>query len=126
MQPGATSQTGAQSGTSGTNVTGTATGAEEGGAIGQISQAGQTGQTEITQTGQTGSQASINASVTTTGGQVGVPGAPIGAGHPGIYHGAFVYNREVPYFIPPASYNSHVISRHKEFLDPRGLSRVRK
>ena len=126
MQPGATPQTGTQTGTSGSNVTGTATGAEGGGVTGQISQAGQTGQIGITETGQRGSQASINATVTATGGQVGVPGAPIGAGHPGIYHGAFVYNRDVPYFIPPASFNSHVIARHKEFLDPRGLSRVRK
>lgn len=116
MQPGVTSQTGEQAVTSGSNVTGstvTSTGATEGG---QTVQTGQTGQI---------AQASINATVT-AGVQGGVPGAPAEAAHPGIYHGAFVYNRAIPYFIPPAQYNSHIIARHKEFLDSRGLSRVRK
>lgn len=125
MQQGATSQTGGEAATSGSNATGTTTSAVEGGQTGQTSQTGETGQTEVTQTGQTGSEASYNASVT-TGGQVGVPGASIGAGHPGIYHGAFVYNRAIPYYVPPANINSHIVARHKEFLDARGLARVRK
>ena len=109
MQPGALSQSGGQAVTSGKNETGTtvtSTSGVEGG-----------------QTGQIGGQASFNI---TTQVQGGVPGAPSEAAHPGIYHGAFVYNREVPYYIPPAQYNAHIVARHKAFLDPRGLSRVRK
>ncbi|KAL9988893.1 hypothetical protein ACROYT_G003385 [Oculina patagonica] len=119
MQPGATSQ----NATSGSNETGTTTGAVEEGQAGQTGATGQTGVTQTGQTGQTGSEASYNVSVT-TGGNVGVPGAPVGAAHPGIYHGAFVYNREVPYYVPPANINSHIVARHKEFLDTRGLARV--
>ena len=114
MQPGVPSQIGGQVVTSGTNETGTnvtSTSGMEG------IQTGQTGQT-----GQIGG-ASINI---TTQVQGGVPEAPSEAAHPGIYHGAFVYNRAVPYYIPPAQYNSHIVARHKEFLDSRGLSRVRK
>ena len=111
MQPGVTpSQTGGQVVTSATNATGTnvtSTSGVEGG-----------------QTGQLGGQAAIN--IATTKVQGGVHGAPGEAAHPGIYHGAFVYNREVPYYIPPAQYNAHIVARHKEFLDSRGLSRVRK
>lgn len=109
MQPGVASQTGGQVVTSETNATGTtvpSTSGVEGG-----------------QTGQTGGQSSINI---TTEVQGGVPGASSEAAHPGIYHGAFVYNRAVPYYIPPAQYNSQIVARHKEFLDSRGLSRVRK
>lgn len=99
----------------------------EGAQAGQTSLTGQTGQTSQVgqtsgQTEQTGVQVSYNLSVT-----AGSHGVPSGiAAHPGIYHGAFVYNRAIPYYVPPVNYNSHVISRHKEFLDARGLSRVRK
>ena len=112
MQPGGPSQTGGQIVTSGTNETGstvTSTSGVEG---------GQTGQTS-----QIGGQASINITSKVQG---GVQGAPSETAHPGIYHGAFVYNRAVPYYIPPAQYNAHIVARHKEFLDSRGLSRVRK
>lgn len=112
MQPGVASQTGGQVVTSETNATGATVPSTSG------VEGGQTGQT-----GQTGGQSSINI---TTEVQGGVPGASSEAAHPGIYHGAFVYNRAVPYYIPPAQYNSHIVARHKEFLDPRGLSRVRK
>lgn len=131
MHPGETSQTGEQTGASGATAAGTVTSAAGGGQTvqtGQTGQTGQIGQTGYSQTSQTGSaEASSNVSVT-TGVQVGVtvPGSPVGVGHPGIYHGSFVYNRAVPYYVPPVNYNSHIIARHKEFLDARGLSRVRK
>lgn len=118
MQPGVTSQTGGQVVTSGTNATGTnltSTSGVEGG------QTGQTGQ--IGQTGLIGGQASINISTQVQGGVFGAPGE---AAHPGIYNGAFVYNRAVPYYIPPTQYNAHIVARHREFLDSRGLSRIRK
>ena len=118
MQPGLTSQTGGQVVTSGKNATGPTVTNTSGVEGGQTVQTGQTGQT-----GQIGGEASINI---TTQVQGGVHGAPGQAAHPGIYHGAFVYNRAVPYYIPPAQYNGHIIARHREFLDPRGLSRVRK
>lgn len=112
MQPGAPSQSGGQVVTSGQNETGTTVTSTSG------VEGGQTGQT-----GQIEGQASINI---TTQVQGGVPGAPSEAAHPGIYHGEFVYNRAVPYYIPPAQYNVHIVARHKAFLDSRGLSRVRK
>lgn len=114
MQPGVPPQSGGQAVTSGKNETSTnvtSTSGVEGGQTGQTGQTGQIG------------GASINI---TTQVQGGVQGAPNEAAHPGIYHGAFVYNRKDPYYIPPAQYNSQIVSRHKEFLDSRGLSRVRK
>lgn len=114
VQPGLPSQSGGQVVTSEKNETGTnvtSTSGVEGGQIEGGVEGGQIG------------EASINI---TTQVQGGAPGAPNEAAHPGIYHGAFVYNRAVPYYIPPAQYNSHIVARHKEFLDSRGLSRVRK
>lgn len=114
------------------NATGTTTSGAEGlptGQLGQTSQTGQishalTGQTGHAVTGQTGMQTTINASV---GWQVRRPGAQAGAAsHPGIFHGAFVYNRAIPYYIPPKAYNPHIAARHQEFLDPRGFARVSK
>lgn len=64
---------------------------------------------------------------TTIGIQMGAPGAPAEvSGHPGIYHGAFVYNRAIPYYIPPKTYNPHIIARNPAFLDARGFTRVSK
>ena len=115
MQPGVTPQTEGQVVIPGINATGATVTTTSG------VQGSQTGQT--VQTGQTGGEASLNI---TTQVQGGVQGAPSQAAHPGIYHGAFVYNRAVHYYIPPAHYNAHIVARHKEFLESRGLSRVRK
>ena len=102
IQPGAP---GEQAGTSETNATVTTTSG---------------GEVETT-TGQAGISGEISTKI---GAQTRISGAP--ARHPGIYHGAFVYNREIPYYIPPKTYNAHLISRNKEFLDPRGFARVSK
>lgn len=106
LQPGAT---GEQAGTSETNATGTTT--TSGGAV----------ETSKTTTAQSGMISSLNATI---GIQTRISGEP--AQHPGIYHGAFVYNRQIPYYIPPKTYNPHIIARNKEFLDTRGFARVSK
>lgn len=67
--------------------------------------------------GQTGSQTIAAAGV-----QVGVTASST----TGILHGVIMYNPAIPYYIPPANINVHVIATHKEFLDPRGLARVSK
>lgn len=106
IQPGAT---GEKAGTSEANATeSTTTG---GGAV----------ETSKTITGPAGMIGSINATI---GLQTRISGEP--AQHPGIYHGAFVYNRQIPYYIPPKPYNPHIIARNKEFLDTRGFARVSK
>lgn len=109
MEPVAAPQTTTQAGTSGVNRTETTLTSEA--AVGQTGTQGQIGQTV---TGQT------------IGVQYGgTPGHPL-PGHPGIYHGAFVYNRAVPYYIPPKTDNPHEAATAKQFVDPRGLAKVSK
>ena len=121
MNPGATSQPGEQTGAAEVNATETTTG----GAVGvQTGQTGLTSQTGQTVTGQGGVESTYNATI---GVQVGIPGQPEGLHrHPGITHGAFVYNSTTPYYIPPKTYNPHIVARDPDFLDQRGLARVSK
>lgn len=117
MQPGTTTTTGGQTATSGESSTETS---------GQTSQlVEQTGYTSNVK-GQSGIGGAVNTTITVQTSKLPSPPGMQGKGHPGIYHGAYVYNREIPYYIPPKTYNPHIIARHPMFLDPRGLARVSK
>lgn len=118
VEPVAASQTTTKAGTSGVNRTETTL--TSGAAVGQTGPQGQTGQTI---TGQTEVQSTYNATIGVQYG--GTPGHPL-PGHPGIYHGAFVYNRAVPYYVPPKTDNPHEAATAKQFVDPRGLAKVSK
>lgn len=118
VEPVAAPQTTTQAGTSGVNRTETTL--TSGAAVGQTGTQGQTGQIV---TGQTELQSTYNATIGVQYG--GTPGHPL-PGHPGIYHGAFVYNRAVPYYIPPKTDNPHEAATAKQFVDPRGLAKVSK
>ena len=73
-----------------------------------------------------GAQTGANASVTAQVHVIYPGGMGTTKGHPGIYHGSFVYNRAIPYYIPPLTYNPHIIARNKEFLNKQGFARVSK
>ncbi|XP_029196202.2 LOW QUALITY PROTEIN: uncharacterized protein LOC114961605 [Acropora millepora] len=114
VRPGGSSETGEETGGSaGTAQTGTTN--VTGSTSGQNISSGQT-----TGTIQAGEIKMVNVSVTS---RPGIPNPPV-AKHPGIYQGAFVYNREIPYYIPPLSYDPQVIARNSKFVDPRGFARV--
>ena len=116
VRPGGSSETGEETGGSaGTAQTGTTN--VTGSTSGQNISSGQT-----TGTIQAGEIKMVNVSVTS---RPGIPNPPV-AKHPGIYQGAFVYNREIPYYIPPLSYDPQVIARNSKFMDPRGFARVSK
>ena len=100
-------------------ATGEEVGTSEGNATTLTTTSGGAAETSKTITGQNIS--SINAKI---GLLTRISGEP--AQHPGIYHGAFVYNRQIPYYIPPKTYNPHIIARNKEFVDTRGFARVSK
>ncbi|CAH3033992.1 unnamed protein product, partial [Pocillopora meandrina] len=118
LTPGSVSSSGQTTSATGSIGIGTAS-AVEGSQTSQINQTGLTGQTS--QPGEGGVGASISATIT-----AGTQGATnsAAAGHSGVFHGAYVYNREKPYYIPPPGDNSHIIARKMVYLDPRGLSRV--
>ena len=116
MQPVTTTTTGGQTTTSGENFTETS---------GQTSHINQTGYTSNLK-GQSGISGAVNTTITVQTLKPPEPPGTHGTGHPGIYHGAYVYNRQIPYYIPPNTYNPHIIARHPMFLDPRGLARVSK
>lgn len=118
VRPGGSSETGEETGAAagkGTGQTGTTN--VTGLTSGQTTSSGQT-----TGPSQAGESSTVNVSVTS---QPGIPNPPVSA-HPGIYHGAFVYNREIPYYIPPLRYDPQVIARNSKFVDPRGFARVSK
>ncbi|XP_068731030.1 uncharacterized protein [Montipora capricornis] len=114
VKPAASSVTGEQIVTAEGKVTGQ-TGAT--GVAGQTSGQTTSGQTS---TGQAGASSSVDVSVTV---QPGMPSPPVSS-QPGIYQGAYVYNRAIPYYIPPKSYDPQTIARNSKFLDSRGFARV--
>ena len=120
LTPGSVSSSGQTTGTTGSIGIGTAS-AVAGSQTSQINQTGLTGQTS--QPGEGGVGGSISATI--TAGTQGATNAAA-AGHSGVFHGAYVYNREKPYYIPSPGENSHIIARKMVYLESRGLSRVRK
>ena len=71
---------------------------------------------------QRGAQGDVDISAT-TGVKAGVTALATG-----IYNGKFVFNPNIPYYIPPRpmSSSTQMIAQNNLFLDQRGLARVSK